>query len=209
MLRFVSATALCLLLIGAGTVPAAAHADFVGSNPASGSVVKRPPTEITLRFSESVQVNAVKVLDGNATEIPSRNIATGNRVSVIPARTLPKGAYAVTWSVVSEDGHTVNGAAAFGVRIVPERGPSVPVVTMPSSDMTLSSSRPGRLILKYSQRVTGELEWMHPALLGPVTWGFDGRTASGVLPFAGTWALSADVLRGSALIVYRGRVDLS
>lgn len=208
MLRFPLAVVLGLLLVGVGPAPAHAHADFVASAPASGATVTRSPAEITLRFNEPVSVQDLRVLDARGRTVDHTVSVSGTRVTARPGTALTRGPYAVTWSVVSDDGHVVSGSMSFqvgrgGREITPQS-----VTTIPGSRFTLSGVSPGAVQLSSPDARTGDVKWMHPALLGPLTWAFDGKASSGVLPFTGTWELQATVLKGDAVVVHRGQVRL-
>jgi len=208
VLRFPLAVVLGLLLVGVGPAPAHAHADFVASAPASGATVTRSPAEITLRFNEPVSVQDLRILDARGRSVDHTVSASGTRVTARPGTALTRGPYAATWSVVSDDGHVVSGAMSFqvgrGGREITPRS----VTTTPASRFTLSGMNPGAAQLSSLNSTTGDVEWMHPKLLGPLTWSFDGKVASGVLPFTGTWELQATVLKGDVVVVHRGKVRL-
>jgi methionine-rich copper-binding protein CopC len=206
--RFATAAVLGLLLTGVGPAPAHAHADFVASTPASGANVVLPPAEILLRFSEPVSVEELRLLDAQGRAVAHQVGNSGTRVTVRPGSTLSRGPYAVTWSVVSGDGHVVSGAMAFQVKRGGRALAPRAITTVPASRLTLSGFSPGALQLSSRESMTGEVTWMHPSLLGPLTWTFDGTTATGVLPVTGPWELQATVLKGNAVVVHRGQVRL-
>jgi len=106
------------------TVPAAAlgHAAFVGSSPDAGERVEATPRQVTLSFTEplNVRLSSVEVLaaEGGDERVDADVRALRGRVLVVtPSRPLATGAYRLTWHTVStEDGHALEGSFSFGVR---------------------------------------------------------------------------------------------
>ncbi len=100
--------------------PAFAHAQLLGTSPASGAVLTSPPAHVVLTFGEAVQAppTAIEVFSaagqqlrtGPAGHPPGRP----DQVEV----TLPSslhGTYVVSWRVISADTHPVQGAFDFSV----------------------------------------------------------------------------------------------
>ena len=94
-----------------------AHARLVHSAPASGAVLARAPASVVLFYDDDVSVgpgNEV-VRNGGGSALAGRPKAAG-RLLVLPLRAaLPDGDYSVRWSVISNDGHIVQGVFAFAV----------------------------------------------------------------------------------------------
>ncbi|MFI5055206.1 MAG: copper resistance CopC/CopD family protein [Actinomycetota bacterium] len=113
---------LALLLVGA---PAAqAHADLLSSDPAGGSTLATPPTELRLTYSEAPDpsLSAIELLTSGASPVPTGTPQVVDRTTLVVPITdpLPKGTYTITWRVVSiDDGHVTAGAFAFGVGTPP------------------------------------------------------------------------------------------
>ena len=94
-----------------------AHARLVRGAPAPGAVVARPPAAVRLVFDDGVSVGpgneVVRNGDGSALGGTPR---AGGRQLVLPLEAgLPDGDYSVRWSVISNDGHIVQGVFAFAV----------------------------------------------------------------------------------------------
>ncbi|GAB3870411.1 copper resistance CopC/CopD family protein [Terrabacter terrigena] len=126
LVRLVLAT---LALAFSGIVlatPAWAHAELVSSTPANGTRLEAPPPSIQLTFTESVDLvdGGLRLLDGaGRTVSTSQPVATGHTVTWPMPSSLGKGAYVVTWRVVSSDGHPVDGAFTFGIGTAPSALP--------------------------------------------------------------------------------------
>jgi hypothetical protein len=114
-LATIAATALLLILVA----PASAHEELVESDPAAGSTLDAPPTEVVLTFSGELTAESgfVVVDDGGAEvgageldlDVAERNILRGD-VAIAG-----DGTYTVDWTAVSADGHAEEGTFAFGV----------------------------------------------------------------------------------------------
>jgi methionine-rich copper-binding protein CopC len=117
-------------------VPAIALADtgLASSDPADGSTLTEPPTEIVLTFEGEVsEESSFSVMgpDGAAGEgaldldVADRNVLRG-QVEVDAA-----GDYTVSWSIVGEDGHPVEGEVTFTYE--PEGEAATPDTALPPS----------------------------------------------------------------------------
>lgn len=107
---------LALVAIVFGAVPASAHAALVGADPGSGSTQATEPASVTLRFNENVgnaQV-AARAPDGSTITV-SEVHAVDNAVTATLAEVGQKGRYAVSFRVVSADGHPVSGTITYSV----------------------------------------------------------------------------------------------
>jgi copper transport protein len=112
----------------AAAAPVLLHAEVVSTSPYDGQRLPRSPQALTIRFSEPVSLveDSLRVLrtDGSPS---GRRVAfgaprvAGAVVRWPVTRDLGKGSYLVSWRVVSDDGHPVAGAFAFGVaeRVAP------------------------------------------------------------------------------------------
>jgi copper transport protein len=106
--------------------PAAAHAELVSTIPANGAQLRRPPTEIQMRFTESVSlvVDGIRLVDNAGTTVATPDPTVDAQTLTWPMPPdLPEGPYIVTWRVVSADGHPISGAFAFGVGTAPATVP--------------------------------------------------------------------------------------
>src|SRR5215213_7556457 len=99
-------------------LPALAHAELVSMTPANGAQLTRPPTEVRMSFTESINLvdNGIRLVDHVGANVPTPQPAVNGRTVTWPMPPdLPEGPYIITWRVVSADGHPVSGASSFGV----------------------------------------------------------------------------------------------
>src|SRR5256885_4959611 len=111
------AAAAALSAAAATAAPAWGHARVVATTPGESAVLGSPPSQVTIRFDDTVRVLSGTVVIGNADK---RSVVAGKprssgRVVTIPLRKLHDGDYTVRWQVLSNDGHTVVGVFAFAV----------------------------------------------------------------------------------------------
>ncbi|WP_341359552.1 copper resistance CopC family protein [Georgenia sp. M64] len=116
MIRAVLAVVAALVL---ATAPAAtAHDVLLESSPADGARLASSPREITLTFSADLLATgaAMAVSDDAAATVAEAPAEVDGRVAAVSLEEeLPAGGYTVTWSVVSSDGHRIDGDLTFTV----------------------------------------------------------------------------------------------
>lgn len=110
-----AAVAALLLAALAGATGADAHASLVGSAPPDGTVLASSPGEVTLAFNEPVAPLVLRLVDadGGRRDLEAVRDDLALRVRLPPD--LAEGTYAVSWRVVSEDGHPVGGSLVFSI----------------------------------------------------------------------------------------------
>ena len=116
--RVALAATLAVLLSLLFASPAAAHAELLNTTPANGTQLTRPPAEIQMTFTESVNLlhNGIRLVDGLGADVPTPDpTVEGGTVTWQMPADLSDGAYVVTFRVVSVDGHPISGAFSFGV----------------------------------------------------------------------------------------------
>ncbi len=182
--------------------PAFAHAELESSSPRNGSQLTVAPKTITLTFGEEIALAAAQILDQSGNQVPARAAASGQRLTLIPEDPLPSGRYAVGWQVTSADGHAVAGAISFTIAIANPPGKATTLVLKPAVAARVSAALVGaRTITFASKAKSGEVLLTNAALPGPITWRITGNgklaKASGVIPFAGTWAIEASLFAGA------------
>jgi copper transport protein len=118
-------TSLAFALAGVGllaSAPAAwAHAQLLGSSPASGATVPVQPKQVIFEFNQAVggTLGAVRVYDAHGNEVDDLNVSHpgGNEhwMGVGLKTHLPDGTYTGTYRVVSADTHIVYGGLVFNI----------------------------------------------------------------------------------------------
>lgn len=124
------ALAICLiaaLLAGGG--PALAHTSLSGSSPDDGEVVTSPLTHLHLTFSGKLELAAslhtvtLKGPDGEQVPVDAPALDSGGKSLIVSLPgDLANGAYAVSFRVISADGHPISGGVAFELAL-PEPEP--------------------------------------------------------------------------------------
>ncbi|HZS30868.1 MAG TPA: copper resistance CopC family protein [Gaiellaceae bacterium] len=133
MKRALPAVALLALVLPAA---AAAHANLVRTDPASGSVLDRAPAVVRIVFDDVVRVGpGIEAVRNGGSSILGAAPSAAGKTLLIPLRPhLPNGDYSVRWSIVSDDGHLESGVLAFGVGV--GRAP-------PTATLKAESTSPG------------------------------------------------------------------
>jgi copper transport protein len=113
--------ALALLGLLASAPVAYAHAQLLGTSPASGATVKVQPQEVIFEFNQDVggTLGAVRVYDAQGNEVDDLDVThpDGDEhwmgVGLKPG--LPDGTYTGTYRVISADTHIVYGGLVFNI----------------------------------------------------------------------------------------------
>ncbi len=123
--RFASLTAAAVagwwLLVLVSAAGALAHAQLLGTSPASGSTVHTQPPEVIFQFNQNVggTAGAVRVYNAQGDEVDDLDVShpDGNEhwmgVGLKPH--LPDGTYTATYRVISADTHVVYGGLVFSI----------------------------------------------------------------------------------------------
>jgi copper transport protein len=138
--------------LGVTAAAAQAHAALVATVPAAGVRVERAPAMVRLTFDDAVAIDpgSLRVLDANGRDVARGGAFRLGDGSVVAVRTdgLTRGSYVVSWHVVSDDGHVLSGAYAFGVgvaagdvpeAVVKEQIPAAPVIRAVLHGLLLAS----------------------------------------------------------------------
>lgn len=110
------ALALCVLMVPVSA--ASAHDSIAGSNPKDGQTLKMVPDTVSLAFTSPPIALGSEVL---VTDAEGKNWAEGkveiidNTVKQRVSGDAPIGKYKVSWRVVSEDSHPIEGTFEFTV----------------------------------------------------------------------------------------------
>ncbi|SNU01088.1 hypothetical protein SAMN06298212_10690 [Ruaniaceae bacterium KH17] len=127
---------LCALVLSVGiALPAAAHDQLIASNIEDGSVLTEAPTQIELEYSAEIMdaTPAIAILDESGSTVHEVTPAVDGRFVRAPFPELPDGAYQLNWSVVSSDGHRIEGTIAFELEVSTEPTTPEPTTTEPTT----------------------------------------------------------------------------
>ena len=112
-----------VLLIFAGMQSADAHAQLSSRNPAKNQIVKTLPSLVWLEFDGDLlsfgdkQIHNITVTNSRKERVDIGGpIVGGARISTKLKVGLPSGKYFVSYRVVSEDGHPVEGSYTFSYK---------------------------------------------------------------------------------------------
>jgi copper transport protein len=104
------------------SAPAAlAHAQLLGTSPASGSTVQVQPKEVIFEFNQNVggTLGAVRVYDAQGDEVDNLDVShpegKEHWMGVGLKSGLPDGTYTATYRVISADTHIVYGGLVFNI----------------------------------------------------------------------------------------------
>jgi copper transport protein len=113
---------LCALavMVLIGLVPAhtaLAHASLISTQPEDGAVLRDPPERFILIFNGPVAPLRLQLIDRRGQVTPLTDIVQHNMTVIVrpPPGLLDQGTHAVSWRVVSSDGHPVGGTLIFSV----------------------------------------------------------------------------------------------
>lgn len=139
---------LAVLLLGGlltltGAQSASAHAELLSTTPENGAVLDEAPAEAVLTFNESVQLidGSIRLFPGDEDPLTlDAHVSNTSVIAALPAD-LADGAYALSYRVVSADGHPISGAITFTIGDTPQAVATTPVVetaTPPSTQFAVS-----------------------------------------------------------------------
>lgn len=108
--------ALLCALAGLPASPAFAHATLISSVPADGTTAATPPSTLVLTFNEPVSALVLRLIgpDGRGQLLPNPE-GRHERVEIRAPSALANGTHALSWRVISLDGHPVGGTIVFSV----------------------------------------------------------------------------------------------
>ena len=126
---------LLLLLIPSS---AAAHSSRVETNPEHGATLETLPAEATVTFNEAPKTAGVVLArpDGKVDKLKTQVV--GSTVKVRLPANGPRGAYTLSYRVVSADGHPVSGSVTFRVTA----GPAASTAGLEASTTTATATPP-------------------------------------------------------------------
>jgi copper transport protein len=94
---------------------ALAHAVLLTSTPADGSVLKAAPGTLALTFSEPVSPIAMRLVDADGAGSDLEQIRRQDATIVIATPPIKSGTHALSWRVISADGHPTGGSVVFSI----------------------------------------------------------------------------------------------
>ncbi|MCM3588291.1 copper resistance protein CopC [Mesobacillus maritimus] len=123
MLKRIFTATVAFLLAMTISTSASAHSHLSGTHPTDGEVVTEPLNEIILEFDGDIEQGSfidVTTSEGQAVDVQDLIIGEGTLTGTL-AETLPNDDYQVNWSIISADGHPLEGEFSFTVdRATPE-----------------------------------------------------------------------------------------
>ncbi len=120
-----SAQNLALVVVASASLLTAhtafAHAKLLKSSPSANEVVHAAPSEVSLHFSEELEVamSKLEVKNSKTGEVVSQGAVSQNpddkaslKIALKPLKK-PKAVYEVTWKAVAKDAHKMPGHMSF------------------------------------------------------------------------------------------------
>ncbi|WP_406250305.1 copper resistance CopC/CopD family protein [Microbacterium sp. M] len=117
LLRAAAAILLGGMLVLVGAQSASAHAELLSTTPEDGAVLEEAPAEGVLSFNEPVQLidGSIRLFPGDEDPITlDAHVSNTNVVAEFPSG-LDDGRFALSYRVVSADGHPITGAITFTI----------------------------------------------------------------------------------------------
>jgi copper transport protein len=116
--------------------PLLAHTALRVSSPAKDEVLTASPTQLTLTFTERIEVALarIRLLTADSAEVPLGALRSGDSAQVVIASidtSLASGTYTVAWQVMGTDGHPVRGRYSFVVSAPATPADTATVVPVP------------------------------------------------------------------------------
>lgn len=117
ILKHIFTAVVTALLVMSLTTSVFAHSHLGSSNPADGDVITEPLNEIVLNFDGQIEKGSfIDVTTTSGQTIESQEIIIGEgTLTGTFAEPLPNDAYQVNWSIISKDGHPLEGSFSFTV----------------------------------------------------------------------------------------------
>ncbi|HEY2987856.1 MAG TPA: copper resistance CopC family protein [Candidatus Binatia bacterium] len=118
-MSFKSLTRASIFLWLAATVEAAwAHAYPAVALPADGAVLREPPREVRIQFTEGVEIefSQIVVKNSNGEKVGQGNLRRlAEDILAVDLKPLRPGAYTIEWQALSVDTHITDGVLRFTV----------------------------------------------------------------------------------------------
>lgn len=104
-----------------------AHTTLTSSTPAEGEVLQKQPADIELVFGTVIEESGSMTLKGSNQDYKMENISINENVMTGSVNEeLPNGPYIISWSIIGEDGHPIEGQVPFSLNaeMVAEEAPA-------------------------------------------------------------------------------------
>ncbi|MGO1957175.1 MAG: copper resistance protein CopC [Microbacterium gubbeenense] len=144
VLRALAALLLGGLLTLTGAQAASAHAELLSTTPENGAVLDEAPAEAVLTFNEPVQLidGSIRLFPGDDNPLTlDAHVTNTSVIAALPADLADAG-YALSYRVVSADGHPISGAITFTIGDGQADSATAPIVetaTPPDTQFAVSA----------------------------------------------------------------------
>lgn len=109
-----------LLLVFGMPFTAHAHTALTSSNPAEGERLAETPEELELVFGTIIEEGSTMTLEGPETDVALGNISISENVmKALISEELVNGQYIISWKIIGEDGHPIEGEILFSLEAAP------------------------------------------------------------------------------------------
>lgn len=106
-----------VVCFGSLRVPAAAHTSLVSTTPEAGSTVQSLPDQVSATFAEDIDTGYLVVNAPNGEQATTGDpLINGDTIRIATTDLNISGTYALSYRVVSSDGHPIDGTIAFTVQ---------------------------------------------------------------------------------------------
>lgn len=101
-----------------GVRRAEAHASLLSSDPVDGAMLSAAPASVSLTFNEPVDPIILKLIRPSGAATVLTVPAAGTTLTAPLPKDLADGTHAISWRVISADGHPVGGTIVFSIRVL-------------------------------------------------------------------------------------------
>ena len=113
---FITAVLLGLVALTLSATSAFAHASLLATTPADNAVLAAAPHAVEMQFNEPVGILLFTLLGPDGLKRDLTSVTKGGETVSVPLPDgLPQGTEALTWHIVSADGHPVAGTLIFSI----------------------------------------------------------------------------------------------
>lgn len=117
-----------LLLIVAMPFQVNAHTALTASSPTEGEVLTESPNELKLTFATVIEEGSSMTLSGPEAQVEISEISIeGNVMKGAISKEMMNGSYIITWKIIGEDGHPIEGEIPFSLEAAAEAEVEQPV----------------------------------------------------------------------------------